>query len=126
MYGHAASRALGRTITTLVERYYAAAVAGNGAGACAYLTARLASLVPVVYGQNQQAETNNCAATLGIVFKRYHSQLLGVRVTGVRVSGNEAHVLLGSTVTRASFVIVQREGREWKLAQVLGSENSLP
>ena len=55
------------------------------------------------------------------MFAHAHSQLAGgFTVTGVRVQGREAHALLGSRTLPASFVLVTRERRAWKIDELLG------
>jgi hypothetical protein len=128
-YGRAASAVQERAVAAVVERYYAAAAAGDGAGACAQLRPGLAKAVPSDYGQlgpSYLRGGRTCAAVMILLFKHYNKQLAApVAVTGVRVAGQLAYALLGSTVTPASYIIVQREGSTWKVAQLLGTQNSL-
>jgi hypothetical protein len=129
-YGNAASAEEERAVAAVVERYYAMAAAGDGSGACALLLPSLDKAVPSDYGQNGPSYLRpgkTCAAVLTLLFKHYHRQLApGVAVTSVRIAGDQADALLGSTAFPASFIIVQREGSAWKVAQLLGNENILP
>lgn len=55
------------------------------------------------------------------LFKHYHSQLIGpIQVTGVRVSGREARVLLGSKIMPASYILIKRERDTWKVDGLIG------
>lgn len=130
-YGRAASPAEQQAVSNTVERYYLLAAAENGVGACAQLIPTLATAVPSDYGANGPAYLHagkTCAAVMTLLFKHYHKQLqVGIAVTGVRISGNQADALLGSTEFPPSYILVQRElDGTWKIAQLLGTENRLP
>jgi hypothetical protein len=130
LYGHAASMAVRRKITALVKQYYGAAVAGDGRGACAMLVKSLAKAVPVDYGEDGPSYLRSgktCAAVMALLFEHLHAQLAAPNgVTGVRIAGQQAYALLGSTALPPSYIIMQRESGAWRIAQLLGSENGLP
>jgi hypothetical protein len=130
-YGSAVSPVEERAVAAVVERYYAMAAAGDGAGACGLLNPSLAGAVPVDYGRNGPSYLRagkTCAAVLALLFRHYHRQLAApVAVTGVRVSGGgQAYAQLGSTTMPASYTVVQREGGVWRLTQLLANENVMP
>jgi hypothetical protein len=127
-YGHAPSAADEQTLAAIVKRYHAAAVAEDGATACSMTTARAVKAIPVDYGQAPgpvYLRGKTCAAVMSLLFKHNHTEIASPsEITGVRVSGNEALVLLGSRAVPASVVILQREGGVWK---VMGTgERQLP
>jgi hypothetical protein len=122
-YGHAASAAQERAVAAVVERYFAAAATSNGTRACAQLTRRLAKAIPIDYGQRGPSYLRpgkTCAAVIALLFENSHTQLAAPpAVTSVRVEGNLALALVGSRAMPAGYMIVQREGGAWKIAQVL-------
>lgn len=57
------------------------------------------------------------------LFEHSHRELAGrVEVVGVRVSGDLAHVQLGSRTLPASFILVRRMGGVWRIDSLLGVE----
>lgn len=129
--GIAPSPSQSQAVTSTVRRYYSLATAEDGADGCAMLTPNLAKQVPEVYGAQEPTylprPSRTCAAVLHLVFKLHHAQLTaGVAVTSVRLVGTQAYAMLGSSAAPASYIILQREGINWKLAQLLGTENGLP
>jgi hypothetical protein len=123
-YGHAAGARDARAITTFLERYYAAAVAGDGATACSMIYPALARSVAEDYGRYGPLYLRGgktCAAVMALLFEHYHGELAGgITVTGVRVKGEEAYALLGSTTKPASYAILVRGGGAWKMMGLLG------
>jgi uncharacterized membrane protein len=129
-YGSPASAAEERAVAAVVERYYGMAAAGDGSGACGLLLRPLAAAVVTDYGHNGPSYLRSgktCAAVLALLFKHYRAQLAeGVAVTDVRIAGDQADALLGSRAFPASFLVLQREGGAWRVAQLLSNENVLP
>jgi hypothetical protein len=124
-YGHAAGAAKKRAIAAAVKRYYMAAAAGDGATACSMLVSSIARAAPEDYGQAPGPAylrgAKTCAAVMSLLFKHDHSQLTGmIAVTGVRVEGNQARALLGSTTMPAGYISVERERGAWKIDALLG------
>jgi hypothetical protein len=114
-YGQAAGTSDKRALAALVERYYAAAAAGDGAAACSVIDPSFAKAIPEDYGQapgpGYLRGAKTCPAVMTLLFKYFHSQLGGaVEVTGVRVKGDQAFVLLGSTTRPASYLTLKRKG----------------
>jgi hypothetical protein len=129
--GYAPGGAEERAVAALVDRYYAAGTAGDGARACSMLLPSLAGAVPSDYGQAPGPAYlrggKTCAAIMALLFRHYRRQLAGpTTVTGVRVENGQTYALLGSTTMPASAIIVQSEGGSWKVAQLLGNENPIP
>jgi hypothetical protein len=125
-YGHAASAADARTLAGVVERYYQAAATSDGALACSLTYSVLAEAIPEDYGQapgpSYLRGAKTCQAVMSRLFQHRHGELTGaVEVTGVRVEGKRAYVLLGSVARPASFVPLQREAGAWKIDGLLSS-----
>jgi hypothetical protein len=123
--GRAASMAVGETISSLVERYYRAASAEDGATACSMIYPTLAAAIPGEYGQASGPAylrgALSCPAVMLLLFKHFHNELTApVTVTGVRVKGPQAYVLLGSSRLPASDISVERVGSAWKIDGLLG------
>jgi hypothetical protein len=125
-YGHPAGVADGRAVTAAVKRYYAAAAVHDGATACSLILLSIASSVPETYAQRAGPPYlrggKTCQAVMTKLFRHLHSRLAGtIEVTGVRVNGDGAEALLGSTTMHASDVMLKREGGTWKFEALLGS-----
>jgi hypothetical protein len=122
--GRAASVAEERAVAAVVKRYYAAAAASDGAKACRLIYSTLREAIPEDYGQPPgpaYSRGKTCAVVMSKTFAHSHSQLVGgLTVTGVRVEGREARVLLGSRTLPASFILVRRERGAWKISELLG------
>jgi hypothetical protein len=123
-YGHTANVADERTVTALVRRYFAAAAAGDGARACSLVTSTFVRAIPEDYGQAPgpaYARGKTCPVVASKVFRHLRGKLAGsIKVTDVRVNGNEAHALLGSKTMPASYIALRRERGAWKIADMLG------
>lgn len=128
LYGHAASAGEGPALTAIVKRYYAAAAAADGVAACSLITPVLVRAIPEDYGKPPglpYMRGKTCAVVMTHLFMHSHRRLAGrIRVTGVRVQGDRAYVLIGSHTAPAVYVNVERVGGVWRIAGLLGS--SLP
>lgn len=100
-FGHPASEADKGAITALVERYYAAAAANDGQGACSQIYLIFRESIPEAYGQSPGPPSlrgNTCAVVMSKLFKQHHSQLLAdsthLQVTSVRLEGKQGYALL--------------------------------
>jgi hypothetical protein len=125
-YGHAADTSEEQAVTTLVKRYYAAALAGDGAKACGMIAPAFAKAIPEDYGQapgpSYLRGAKTCPAVMALVLKHARGRLTSsFEVTGVRVNGNRAIALLGFTAMRASSIDLARESGAWKIDALLGS-----
>jgi hypothetical protein len=123
-FGHNAGEADRRAITALVKRYYAGAAAGDGQTACSILIPSLAYAVPLDYGKLGPAYLRagkTCRAVMALFFKHSHDELSApVAVTGVRIDGNHALALLGSSTMPAGYITLQRDHRVWTVNELLG------
>lgn len=124
-FGHAASATEARAAAGVVERYYLAASARDGARACALMAPPFAKSVPLDYGKLGAAYlrgAKTCASVLERLFKHLRTQLTGgVQVTDVRVSGSTALAFIGSHSIRASQIALHREGGRWTVSQLIGA-----
>lgn len=131
-YGHAAPPADRQAVIALVKRYYAVAVAEDGAQACSMMLSSLARSIPESYGGPSGSPAlrgASCAAVLSKLFIREHSVLVAeapsLRVSRVRLQGNGALVLLSfKTTPEPREIGVKLEGPTWKIASLLDA--SLP
>ncbi len=124
-FGHRARSAQSRAITSIVTRYYAAGVAGEGAAACSLLLAAVARSVPESYGAGGPAYLHGartCAAVVNALFSHFASELTEAPVVLlVRVEGEEARVVLASRKLRASHISLARQGGSWHIQELIGS-----
>ena len=121
-FGYPAGAAEKRAIVALVRRYYAAAAAQDGAEACALTSPGRADSIPEDWGPTYLPGAKTCATVLTAVFKRLHNQVSEpVYVTGVRVDGDRAYALVGSTAMPASVTQAQRARGVWKIDRVLAT-----
>ncbi|MGH2879516.1 MAG: hypothetical protein ACRDK4_07930 [Solirubrobacteraceae bacterium] len=125
-YGQAASRADRQAIASVVERYDAAADADDGSVACSLIVSSLARSIREDYGEGPGPSYlrggKNCRAIMTMLFKHFHSELAGPsKVTGARVNGAQAEALVGSRTMPASYITLVREGRAWKIEELLGT-----
>jgi hypothetical protein len=115
-------------ILAFVRRYYAAAVAGDGAAACSMLPPGVANTVPKDYGGEGTAGppylrgAKTCPDVMRLLFEHARSELTGRFVlTGVRIDGDHAYALLGSTDRPAGYIGLERVGGAWRVAGLIGS-----
>lgn len=122
-YGHHAGLADAQTLAALAKRYFVLAAAADGAKACSLIAVPLARAVPEQYGApvgSSGRMGGTCAAILSKLFGRLHNQLAhAIDVTGVRVSGAQAHVALGSATWPSSYFLMTRERGAWKVDGLL-------
>ena len=124
-YGHTPVPAQRREISSLVERYFAAARAEDGAHACALLSPSLARSVPEDYGRGAGPAYlrggKTCAAVMSMLFKHSHGELAEpVDIVEVRVDGTRAQVVVSSRTLRASRILLHRDRRAWEVRELLG------
>jgi hypothetical protein len=123
--GHPASAADRKAVEAIVKRYYAVAVTGDGASACSLMDRAFAKSVPIDYGQFGAPYLHGgktCAEIATREFK--HSRKLlasAIYITAVHLEHpDRAYALFGSRTAPAGFIAVQREGRSWKIASLVG------
>lgn len=121
-YGPEADRAERHAVAIVVKRYYEAAAAGDGVQACALLDKQLAEGLV----EAGQAARTGCATSLTRLFAEDRKQLAAEKVatmvvTGVHVKGDLGIALLGFSAAPESEILVEREGRAWKLGALFGA-----
>lgn len=118
--GRAADRGESRSIASVVERYFAAARAGNGAIACSMMLPEAASAV----AQESSVKHQACKVALSALFKAHRHELSAVvKVVDVRLeAGGRAEVVFGSSTMPASLTFLERQDGSWKIDQALGME----
>lgn len=130
-FGHAASAAERRAITTLIKRYYATALAGDGARGCSMIYSTIAESAPEDDSREPGTPAymhgaQTCAAVLTALFKHYHAQLAAevprLEVTRVRLKEHHGFALLSFGTLPEREISVLREGRVWKLSQIYDVE----
>jgi hypothetical protein len=124
-YGHVADASEEQAVTALVKRYYAVAVAGDGAKACGMIAPAFAKAIPEDYGQapgpSYLRGGKTCQAVMSLLFKHVHRELTGaIKVTGVRVAGSQAYAFLGSSTMFASYIVARRRHGVWTIDGLLG------
>lgn len=126
---HGARPADKRAIAAVVKRYYAAAVAGDGATGCSLLDPALAEATaheqtPIAAGTGK-----SCAASLSRLFAQQHKRLAAEEpatmvVTGVHVDGDAGLVTLGFRAAPEGELVLQRDSGVWKVDALF--ESGLP
>ncbi|MGC2373172.1 MAG: hypothetical protein WA484_04780 [Solirubrobacteraceae bacterium] len=115
-YGRVSSGHERQAITAVVNRYYAAAAAGDSAAVCSLTLSSLARSLPEDYGAGAGPSylrgSKTCHAVMSKIFKHFHAELTGkTEVTNVRVEGNQAIAFLRSR----GLMWVGVLGRKWAL-----------
>lgn len=122
-WGHAADAGEADAVTTLVKRYYAALVAGDGSRACSMLYSTFAESVPEDYGQPPGPPAlrgKSCVAVAAKMSRQFDGRLVKrFEVTATRVNGGRALVVLGSNTLPASYISLRREHGVWKIAGLI-------
>lgn len=129
-FGHAADASEQRMITALVKRYYAAALAQNGAKGCSMIYSTLAETIPEDYSQTPGVPymrgAKTCAAAMTLFFKHYHPLLVlevpKLDVRRVRLEEHHGLALLSFGALPERSISVKREGRTWKVSALLDVE----
>ena len=127
-YGQEASPADKQAITALVNRYYAAAAADDGATACSLIYSPLSESVAEDYGQAPAPASlagTTCQVVMSKLFRQVPGQpsavLATTEVTGVRVKGRKGYALLRSKTMPEGDIPVERELGTWKIGTLIGS-----
>lgn len=127
IYPGRAGRTEARAITTVVKRYYAASAAGEGAGACALLSAGLAKGLAADHAQPTQSARTTCAAAISPLLAQQHRHLIAedpttMMVTSVHLNGKLALVVLGFKRAPEGQILLEREGHTWKIDALFDNE----
>jgi hypothetical protein len=116
---HGAAPADKQAATIAVRNYYAAAANDDGAKGCQMLTTRLASAIST-------SGAKTCASSLARLFEQQHTHIATENpatmiVTGVHVADDVAFVTLGFRTSQEGEMLLQREGRAWKINALFDS-----
>jgi hypothetical protein len=110
-------------IADLVRRYYAAAAAEDGAGACRLLVPSLARTLPAAQrGTDASARRpgETCATALAGLFARYHEELAApIKIAHMGERGSVTQVILSSRTLRAGSIFLVRERGSWRIEEPL-------
>jgi hypothetical protein len=128
--GHPADATDRRAITTLIKRYYAAALAENGAKVCSLLYSTLAEAVPEDYsgepGVPYMHGAKTCAEAMTLFFKHFHPQLAAevpkLKVALIHLQEHQGAVQLSFGTLPERETTVSREGHTWKMTTLLDKE----
>jgi hypothetical protein len=131
-FGHAAGEPDRKMIATLVKRYYAAALAGDGAKACSMMYSTLAEATPEDYavpgGPEYLQGAKTCQAVTSRLFRHFHAQLKvevpKLQVSRVLLKERQGMVLLSFAALPRREIPVNREEHAWKIAALLDGELS--
>lgn len=129
-FGHAASPSQRRTVTVLVQRYYAALAKDDGATACSLLFFVIKELIPETYGQTSSDATagrgKTCGSVLSQKFAVNRSELEAkyrkLHVIAVRVQGRRAWALLRFGPQSVRRLILYLEDHVWKIGALTDTE----
>jgi hypothetical protein len=131
-YGHPANAQDTRAITALVQRYYAAAAAENGAKACSMIYSTFAEAISEDYGTSppgpKWAQGTSCPAVMTLIFKHFHSQIAArlpkLKVSRVRLREHQGLVFLSFGKLPEREIRVDRESHTWRILALI--DNDLP
>jgi hypothetical protein len=117
--GRPASSSERTAIIALVRRYIAAALVTDGRSVCRLLypgLVRSLEYVDRVDTKGRARRRGSCAPAASRTLREAHSsQLAGYLITGVRVGGEEAYVLLNSPTQPAGYLTARRDGAGWTI-----------
>jgi hypothetical protein len=131
-FGHAAKASDRQQIEILVQRYYVAAAAADGAKACSLLYSPYAEAVPEDYGTSPPgppyARGTTCPAVTTQVFKHFHTQIATrlpkLKTSRVRIKERQGLAVLSFATLSEREIRVIREGHTWKILALI--DNELP
>jgi hypothetical protein len=129
-FGKPASAADTRAITAAIKRYYAVALAGNGAKACTLIYSPIAESVVEDYGQSPPGQpymtANSCAGAMTLMFKHFHPQFVAevphLRVKRVQLEEHHGIAILSFGKLAERNISIIRERHAWKIAGLLDKE----
>lgn len=122
-YGHAADPIQSVDIARVAQRFFAAAVAGHGAAACALMRPAFARAIPEDYGggagPSYLRAGTTCPATMTLLFVHSREELgEPVKILGMRVDRHIAYVVVGSMKMRASYIQFEQAHGGWYVQQL--------
>jgi hypothetical protein len=130
-YGKSASPADTRAVRKLVQSYYAAALAADGATACSLLHANLAANLAHAAGpdprkSSRESAREACVRFMSTLLAQQHQRLADgvptMLVTSVHVKGDVGLAVLGFRSMPEAEIAVEREGHQWKVDALLDSD----
>lgn len=121
-FGHPADTADKRVIASLVRRYYAAAVAGDGRSACGLMYPQTERFVPAIYGwSGTRSRGHTCPTVMSNLFGENHKSLAGTfEVTDVYIKDDQAYALIGYPSHPTRYIHMLRRGGAWMIDDTLG------
>jgi hypothetical protein len=125
-FGRLAGFAQENAIASVLERYYAAAAAGNGVAACPLIY----SLAVEDYAEEQNrlpgpsgVAPGVCARVVSGFFRRLHRsfapQSRGLHLVSVEIDGQRALAVFRLGTQALRRLVLKREGGAWKLATLV-------
>lgn len=128
-YGHPAAPSDRHEVEALVERYLAAAVAGDGAAACRLVYRPVVETIVEEAGESsgRASPGAGCTDVMSRLFAREHRDLTAnarLAVMGVRVEGRRGDALLDDGGQMEGTLFVHRQAGGWRLESVV--VNGLP
>jgi hypothetical protein len=126
-YGRAANARETRTATAFVKRYFAAAVAADGARVCSMFLPQLVKGITLDRNEPAYMRGKNCTEIMTKLFEHRHrlyvTEAAGLKIAGVRVTASTAFVLLSfNGIRERRYMGVERAGGTWKLEALTDSE----
>lgn len=129
-YGHAASAPVRRVVTALVKRYFAAAIARDGASACTMIYPAIANSIPETLGGSAGPPdlrgSKTCPEIMTKLFEQNHAQLSVyarlLQIDAVRVDGKRALTILRFKGLPARQIAAELEHGVWTIEGLLDSE----
>jgi hypothetical protein len=129
-FGNPADSSDRRTITALVKRYYAAALAGDAARGCSMIYSPLAEAAGEDYGlaggPSYSLGAKTCQEVLAKTYAHFHAQLAAevpkLTVTHVLLKEHHGVALLAFAGLPEREIPVTREGHIWRIAALLDRE----
>ena len=125
-WGRAASAAEFRAVRGVVEAYYAAGAAGEGARGCSLIYSLFAEEIPEEYGEGSGPpglRGKTCAVVLSKLFRRRREQFRSdgatLRVFRVRVRGLRGLAFLRLAHSPIHDIPVHREHAAWRIEALL-------
>lgn len=125
-YGHRAGPGLAHDVAAVVSDYYAAALAGDAARACALLTVSLAQGVAAEATRGAGGGRATCAAKLAPQLAEQHRRIASeepatMRVKAVYAKGGAALAVLGLRTGPESEIVLAREAGAWRVNALFSS-----
>lgn len=127
VYKHTADASETSAISDTVKRYYAAASAEKGEIVCSLLYRDFAAQLGGGRRQSGSSALQACAMAVARQLANQHKQLMTqevstMTVTGARLNGDIGLALLGFRHMPENVILIEREGRVWKVGQLFGDE----